>query len=100
LPVASSTVKLALDDTACKVIEDQLDFGKSVIDASIGEGTKIGEWMGATDTTRLERGEVRDSPGVMLREFHALLKSLNPTSRFSGPVRVMNKARGGDRELK
>ena len=91
LPVASSTVKLALDDTAYKAIEEQLDFGKSVIDASIGEGAKVGEWMGATDATSLERGEVRDAQGAMLREFHALLKSLDPASKYGGLVRVMNK---------
>lgn len=43
LPVAASGVKLALDETAYNAIEEQLDFGKSVIDAVIGEGTKIEE---------------------------------------------------------
>ncbi|MCP4714341.1 MAG: hypothetical protein GY868_04415, partial [Deltaproteobacteria bacterium] len=46
LPVASSAVKLALDERAYKSIEEQLDVGKSVIDAAIGEGAKIGEFMG------------------------------------------------------
>lgn len=57
LPVASSAVKLALDDTAYKAIEEQLDFGKNVISATIGEGAKINEFLGATDTTTLEHGE-------------------------------------------
>jgi hypothetical protein len=91
LPVASSTVKLALDDTAYKAIEEQLDFGKSIIDASIGEGVKVGEWMGAPDATSLESGEAREVQGAALREFHALLKSLDSASKFGGLVRVTNK---------
>ena len=45
LPVASSAVKLALDETAYKLIEEQLNFGKSIIDASLGESVKIGELL-------------------------------------------------------
>ena len=46
LPVASSAVKLALDETAYKLIEEQLDFGKSIIDATLGETAKIGDFLG------------------------------------------------------
>ncbi len=42
LPVAASGIKLALDEAAYKAIEEQLDFGKNVIDAALGEGGKIG----------------------------------------------------------
>ena len=89
LPVASSAVKLALDETAYKAIEEQLDFGKSVIDAAIGEGTKVGEWMGAADATTLEHGEAIRAQGATLRELHAILKARDPG--FGGLVRVMNK---------
>jgi hypothetical protein len=89
LPVASSAVKLALDETAYKAIEEQLDFGKSVIDATLGEGTKIGEFMGDTDTTGLEHGEAIRADGASLRELHGLLKEKDPG--FGGLVRVMNK---------
>ena len=89
LPVASSGIKLALDETAYKAIEEQLDFGKSVIDAAIGEGTKIGDWLGASESTRLEHGEAIRAQGATLREFHALLKAKDPG--FGGLVRVMNK---------
>lgn len=89
LPVASSAVKLALDDTAYKAIEEQLDFGKNVISATIGEGAKIDEFMGATDTTALEQGEVIRAQGATLRELHALLKAKDPG--FGGLVRVRNK---------
>jgi hypothetical protein len=48
LPVASSAVKLALDETAYKLIEEQLDFGKSIIDATLGETAKIGDFLGTS----------------------------------------------------
>ena len=51
LPVASSAVKLALDETAYKLIEEQLDFGKSIIDATLGETAKIGDFLGTADST-------------------------------------------------
>ncbi len=89
LPVASSAVKLALDEPAYKAIEEQLDLGKSVIDASIGEGTKISEWMGPSETTILEHGEAVRAHGATLRELHALLKAKDPA--FGGLIRVMNK---------
>jgi len=89
LPVASSAVKLALDDTAYKIIEEQLAFGKSIIDATIGEATKIGEFLGAADSSTLEHGVAIRSDGASLRELHALLKAKDPG--FGGLVRVMNK---------
>ena len=89
LPVASSAVKLALDETAYKLIEEQLDFGKSIIDASLGETAKIGDFLGAADSTSLEHGVALRSDGSTLRELHALLKAKDPG--FGGLVRVMNK---------
>jgi len=89
LPVASSAIKLALDDTAYKLIEEQLDFGKSVIDATIGETIKIGEFIGDIDLTTLERGIATRAENATLRELHALLKAKDPG--FGGLVRVMNK---------
>lgn len=89
LPVASSSIKLALDETAYKLIEEQLDFGKSVIDAGIGETAKIGDFLGTADSTTLERGVATRADGSTLRELHALLKAKDPG--FGGLVRVMNK---------
>jgi GTPase SAR1 family protein len=89
LPVASSAVKLALDETAYKLIEEQLDFGTSIIDAAIGESAKIGDFLGAADSTNLEHGVALRSDGSALRELHALLKAKDPG--FGGLVRVMNK---------
>jgi hypothetical protein len=89
LPVASSAVKLALDETAYKLIEEQLDFGKSIIDATLGETVKIGDFLGTADSTRLEHGVALRSDGSTLRELHALLKAKD--LGFGGLVRVMNK---------
>ncbi len=88
LPVASSTLKV-VDDTTFKTLEDQLSFGKDIIDAVAGEGTAINEFVGATDTTVLEYGVAIRSAGATLRELHALLKAKDPG--FGGLVRVMNK---------
>jgi hypothetical protein len=89
LPVASSAVKLALDETAYKLIEEQLDFGKSIIDATLGETAKLGDFLGTADSTSLEHGVALRSDGSTLRELHALLKAKDPG--FGGLVRVMNK---------
>jgi Leucine-rich repeat (LRR) protein/GTPase SAR1 family protein len=89
LPVASSAVKLALDETAYKLIEEQLDFGKSIIDATLGETAKLGDFLGTADSTSLEHGVALRSDGSTLRELHALLKVKDPG--FGGLVRVMNK---------
>jgi hypothetical protein len=89
LPVASSAVKLALDETAYKLIEEQLDFGKSIIDATLGETTKIGDFLGTADSSHLEHGVAFRSDGSTLRELHALLRAKD--RGFGGLVRVMNK---------
>ncbi|PKN92930.1 MAG: hypothetical protein CVU44_12935 [Chloroflexi bacterium HGW-Chloroflexi-6] len=89
LPVASSAVKLALDETAYKLIEEQLAFGKSIIDASLGETAKIDDFLGATDSSTLEHGIAARADGASLRQLHALLKAKDPS--FGGLVRVMNK---------
>ena len=89
LPVASSAVKLALDDAAYQAIEEQLDFGKNLADGIIGEGGKIAEFMGAADATDLEQAELTRAQGGSLRQLHTLLKAKDPG--FGGLVRVMNK---------
>ncbi len=89
LPVASSGIKLALDEATYKAIEEQLDFGKDIIDAALGTGEKVGGWLGSRDATSLEDGEAIRARGATLRELHAFLKAKDPS--FGGLVRVMNK---------
>ncbi|MFZ5908871.1 MAG: COR domain-containing protein [Chloroflexota bacterium] len=88
LPMMSSTLKV-VDDTAFKTLENQLSLGKSVIDFLSGEGTKLGEVMGAADTTRMERGVGIRAESATLRELHAMLKAKDPG--FGGLIRVLNK---------
>lgn len=89
LPVASSALKISLDDAAFEAIEDELDFGKECIEATVEGGEKLGEWFGADDAPKLEHGEAMRVQGAVLRELHALLKKQDPS--FGGLVRVRNK---------
>ncbi len=89
LPVASAAAKLGMEEAAFSAMEDQLDFGNKVIDATIGVREKIGEFMGPGDSTTVERGDAIRAQGGNLRELHALLKAKDPG--FGGLVRVMNK---------
>jgi hypothetical protein len=66
------------DEKSYKVIEEQLDLGKSVIDATIGEEAKVVEFMGASNTASLEHGEAIRAQDATLRELHALLKEQDP----------------------
>jgi hypothetical protein len=89
LPVASSAIKLKLDDAAYKLIEEQLDFGKSIIDATVEEAGVIGKFMSTADSTTLEHSVAIRAENAALRELHALLKAKDPG--FGGLVRVLNK---------
>ena len=89
LPVASSGIKLALDETAYKAIEEQLDFSENIINASLSGSEKIGDWLGEDDATVSERGQAIRAKGAVLRELHALLKAQDPS--FGGLIRVRNK---------
>ena len=89
LPVASSAIKLAMDDNAYKAIENELDFDKEVIDASLSASDKVIDWLADGDSTNLEHGVAVRAENATLREIHALLKQRDPG--FGGLVRVMNK---------
>jgi GTPase SAR1 family protein len=89
LPMASSGIKLALDDAAYKAIEEQLDFGNDLIAASLDAGEKVGDWLGGKDAASLEHGEAIRADSATLRELHALLKAKDPG--FGGLARVTNK---------
>ena len=91
LPVASAGAKLALDEAAFKAIENQLNFGKTVIDASLKGSEKVTDWLDSGDSTSLEEGEGIRAKGATLRELQALLKERDPG--FGGLVRVTNKRR-------
>ncbi|MGZ8907592.1 MAG: COR domain-containing protein [Methylobacter sp.] len=91
VPIASSGIKLALDETAYKAIEEQLDFSKEVIEASLEGSEKIGDWLVGDTETDLAHGAMVRAKGAPLRSLHAMLKAKDPT--FGGLERVMNRRR-------
>jgi hypothetical protein len=91
LPIASSTIKYALDERIYKSIENQLDFGQQCAENFLNVGDKVGGWLVSGDETDLEYGQAIRAQGSTLRELHALLKAKDPKSSFGGLVRVQDK---------
>jgi GTPase SAR1 family protein len=89
LPVAASGVKLTMSKTAYESIENQLDFGKEIIDATLNGSDKVGDWLESGESTDLEHGEFIRADGATLRELQSMLKVKDPG--FGGLVRVLNK---------
>jgi hypothetical protein len=89
LPIAASGVKLTMDEITYNTIEDQLNFGKSIIDATLKGSEKVGDWLASSESTNLEHGESIRAQGATLRELQAILKAKDPG--FGGLVRVLNK---------
>jgi hypothetical protein len=88
LPVASSAVKLALDDRVYKGIEKQLDLAHKTID-SVGKGVEKAKDLLGQIPFDVEHGEAIAAQGGVLRQLHALLKQKDPG--FGGLIRVQNK---------
>jgi len=88
LPVASSGIKLVLDNATYTSLERYLDCGKEVIDASLIGSEKIGNWLNGDNSSNVEK-MIRRAQGATLRELQALIKTRDPG--FGGLVRVMNK---------
>lgn len=93
LPIFFSRIKLDIDDTTYKSIEDQLKFGKNCAESFLKGGKQIGDWISTGDATQLNPGHELQAYGAELRELHTLLKQKDPTHRFGGLVRVQNKRR-------
>jgi hypothetical protein len=89
LPVAASVTKLALEESAYKAIENQLDFGKSCVETMLSVSEKTAEWLSRSDAPELERGNAIRADGAVLRQLHAWLKEKDPS--FGGLIRVQNK---------
>lgn len=77
------------DEVAFKEIEDQLDFGKECLEATIEGGEKMNDWLGQDDSPKLEHGDAIRAQDAILRELHALVKKQDPS--FGGLIRVRNK---------
>ena len=89
LPVSTSGIKLEMDDAAYKAIEEQLDFGQKIIDASLTGTEKSLTWLGGSDKALPESDEFIRATGGLLRELHAIIKKEDPS--FGNLVRVQNK---------
>jgi hypothetical protein len=89
LPVAASGAKLVIDKATYDSLEDYLNFGKEVVDATLGGSEKVGAWTDTGDSVDLPHGTAISAENATLRELHALLKAKDPA--FGGLVRVMNK---------
>ena len=78
-----------MDETSYKDIENELNFGKDVIDGVLGGAEKIEVFIDEGDSVDLQHGISIRAENAALRELHALLKAKDPG--FGGLVRVMNK---------
>jgi hypothetical protein len=86
LPVASAGIKLAMDDVIYKRIEEQLDLGNKLINASLTGFEKSVNWL---TTSNLPR-EIRADDST-LHELHTFLQKEDPT--YGDLKRVQNKRR-------
>jgi len=89
LPIASSAVKLVMDEAVYKAIENELNFGKDVIDGVLSGTEKTEIFTDAGDSIDMPHGTSLRAENASLRELHALLKAKDPG--FGGLVRVLNK---------
>ena len=85
LPVASASLKLALDDDGYKAIEEQLSLGEKSLGA-ITKGTEqLTGALATGDADDLRHGKEIRAEGGVLRILHALLKDKDPS--FGGLIR-------------
>lgn len=87
-PVASSTIKVAVDDAVYKSFEKELDLGQKAID-SVSKGMDKAKDLLSQKPFDVEHGEAAEARGALLRQLHAWLKQKDP--KFGGLVRVRNK---------
>jgi len=78
-----------MDDTQYKSIENELNFGKEVINGVLSAGKSVGPWVDSGDAVDLPHETSIHAENATLRELYALLKSKDPG--FGGLVRVLNK---------
>jgi hypothetical protein len=89
LPVASSALKVAIDDKTYKGIEKELGLAEKCVDGVLKAGDKSGPWLAKDDSPDVERGQEREARGGVLRQLQLWLKEKDPS--FGGLVRVQNE---------
>jgi internalin A len=88
LPVASSAIKLPIDEAVYKSVEKELDLAQKTID-SVGKGLEKTEDLLGQRSFDVVHDDAIQVRGAVLRQLHALLKQKDPG--FGGLVRVQNK---------
>jgi hypothetical protein len=89
LPVASSFLKLKMDDNTYKGIEKELGLAEKCVDSVLKAGDEAGPWLAKDDGPDVEQGQAREARGGVLRQLQVWLKEKDPS--FGGLVRVQNK---------
>ena len=88
LPVASSYLKLSLDDEGYKAIEKQLSLGEKSLGAFSKGTEQLTGVLAAGDAVDLRHGKEVRAEGGVLRTLHAMLKEKDPS--FGGLRRVQD----------
>jgi len=89
LPVATSGIKLVMDEATYRPLENYLSFGKDAINAVLSGAQKNEIFSDTGDSVSLPHGTSIRVENAALRELHTLLKEKDPS--FGGLVRVLNK---------
>lgn len=88
LPLASSAIKLPIDNAVYRSIEKELDLAQKTIE-SVSKGMDKAKDIVGQRSFDVEHGEATAAQGAILRELHSFLKKKD--SSFGGLVRVQNK---------
>jgi C-terminal of Roc, COR, domain/Ras of Complex, Roc, domain of DAPkinase len=91
LPIASSAIKLELDDPTYKAFEEQLDFGQKTLELTTKAGDLALNPKTKDDNPNWQSGDAILAEGSMLRQLHHLIKQKDPS--FGGLERVQNNRR-------
>ncbi|HEY1170658.1 MAG TPA: COR domain-containing protein [Verrucomicrobiae bacterium] len=91
LPVASAQLKLGMDETAYKAMENQLDFGQKCVESVLEGGEKTLEDADGLEDPGLPAVKGMTARGAVLRQLHTMLKEKDPSYAKLGLVRVQNK---------
>jgi hypothetical protein len=91
LPIASSAIKLELDDTTYKSFEEQLDFGQKTLELTTKASDLAFNPKTRDDNPNWQSGDAILAEGSMFRQLHHLIKQKDTS--FGGLERVQNNRR-------
>jgi Leucine-rich repeat (LRR) protein len=87
LPIASSAIKLELDDSTYKIFEEQLDFGQKTLELTTKASDLALNPKTKDDNPNWQSGDAILAKGSMLRQLHHLIKQKDPSFGGLEPVR-------------